>query len=73
MVLDRNRQCFGNRCHNVNYGNTTCRPQFAQKETGDPVGSSSEGPTDVEKRLQEKPEAYRREAGPDRQGPAEPP
>ena len=19
MVLDRNRQCFGNRCHNVNY------------------------------------------------------
>jgi hypothetical protein len=21
MVLDRNRQCFGNRCHGVNYGN----------------------------------------------------
>ena len=30
MVLDRNRQCFGNRCHEANYGNTTCQPQYAQ-------------------------------------------
>ena len=27
MVLDRNRQCFGNRCHNANYGKKTNRPQ----------------------------------------------
>jgi hypothetical protein len=27
MVPDRNRQCFGNRCHNANYGKKTNRPQ----------------------------------------------
>ena len=32
MVLDRNRQCFGNRCHDANYGNTTCRPQCVSRE-----------------------------------------
>jgi hypothetical protein len=24
MVLERNRQCFGNRRHTANYGDTTC-------------------------------------------------
>ena len=32
MVLDRNRQGFGNRCHNVNYGDTTCQPQCVAAE-----------------------------------------
>ncbi len=27
MVLDGNRQCLGNRCHDVNHENTTCQPQ----------------------------------------------
>jgi hypothetical protein len=27
LVLDRNRQRFGNRCHDVDYDNTTCQPQ----------------------------------------------
>ena len=34
MVLDRNRQCFGNRCHNVNYDNAICRPQCVPAERG---------------------------------------
>jgi hypothetical protein len=32
MVLDRNRQCFRNRCHDVNYGNTTCQRQCVSRE-----------------------------------------
>ena len=27
MMLDRNRQCFGNRCHEANYGNIIRQPQ----------------------------------------------
>jgi hypothetical protein len=39
MVLDCNRQCFGNRCHDVNYDGTTCRLQSVSREPatgGDP-------------------------------------
>jgi hypothetical protein len=28
MVLDRNRQGFGNRCHNLNFGYPTWRPSL---------------------------------------------
>ena len=39
MVLDRNRQCFGNRCHDVNYDNMTCAPQCVSKERAAPPAS----------------------------------
>jgi hypothetical protein len=28
MVLDRNRQSFGNRCHDINYSHPICQPQL---------------------------------------------
>jgi hypothetical protein len=31
-VLDGNRQCFGNRCHDVNYDDTARQPQCVSGE-----------------------------------------
>jgi hypothetical protein len=32
MVLNRDRQCFGNGCHRANYGNTPRQPQRAFRQ-----------------------------------------
>jgi hypothetical protein len=34
MVLDRNRQCLGNRCHMLNYDNAVRQPQLGRKRRG---------------------------------------